>query len=432
MYSLKGFIKLKDLVNNTPGIVSPLGELSTFSTTYSKEKGEYDIASAPDVKLVSFQSTDSILGLIPVGVSYSAHTLQIAQSLYSYSKSLGLNATHTDLLNHLLSNFASTINNLEAGPLVVGHQIHLPEWISWNNPALAENRIKIWFSDSAFKRQYDEFEIIVIPPVDDLNDLFKDFSIADSSLLATSPSGMMEKLHAVKAGNPETVIRAETFLYQNVSNGNYTKEITWYVVVYGQGGDNSDAIREAIIEYNNTNSEFEDSEWRIIVPDLYKVTEFTIVPNWLRQAIPEKTVQAGIYSPIMNINQVVNEFKANFPDFDETHLNENLQSFIHPYKSISLLSLGGETNKANKFKVTDYFPDYASFGTPSPDFNRMSKATQEWSYVMEELLIIAEKDNQYSDLPVNVRRVIRDGKTFVVRNLNGVQFLVYSKSNVSA
>lgn len=429
MYSLKGFIKLKTLVNNAPGIVSALGELSTLSLTYSKEKGEYESNTYPDVKLISFSSKDSSSGVLSVSSQFSEHVLGIAQHLYTTAQTYGLNVTLTDLLNSVLNNFASTVNNLESGPLVTGHQMKLPEWISWNNPALTENTIRIWFSDSGFKRQYDEYEIKVIPPVEDLNDLFRDSTIVQASLDRMTPSKNMERIHSIKEGHPETVIRAETFRYQNVNNASFVKDITWHVVVYGQGGDNTDVIREQILAYNLANSNYTDAQWRIILPDLYRITEFTIVPSWLKKAIPDKTVQAGIYSPIMSPKQVLDNFKTNFPIFNLTHVDDHLQAFVHPYRSIAMVSLGGEDNKESKFKLTDYFPDYTAFGTPSVDFNRMTIATQEWSYMLQELLIIAENDTAYSDLPVNTRRVIRANKTFIVRNFNNIQFLVYAKSN---
>lgn len=429
MYSLKGFIKLKTLVNNTPGVTSALGELSTLSLTFSKEKGDYESELSQDVKLVTFSSKDSATGALSVSPSYSSHVLGIAQKLYDTAVANGLNTTLTILLNDILNNFASTVNNLESGPLVSGHQLKLPEWVSWSNPALGLNKIKIWFSDSAFRRQYDEYEVKIVPPVEDLNDLFRDSTVVQTALDRMTPTKLMEKIHLIKEGHPETVIRAETFRYQNVNNINFTKDITWYVIVYGQGGDNTDVIREQILSYNLAHSNYNDLQWRVITPDIYRITEFTIVPNWLNQAIPDRTVQAGIYSPFVSPKQTVDSFKTRFPGFDPLHVDNHLQVFTHPYKSIAMVSLGGQDNKDNKFKLTDYFSDYTAFGTPSPDFNRMTVSTQDWSYLLQELLLIAENDSEYSELPVNTRRVIRDNKTFIVRNFNGVQFLVYSKSN---
>lgn len=429
MYSLKGFIKLKNLVNNTPGTTSALGELSTLSLTFSKEKGEYENIGFPDVKFVSFLSKDSSSGSLVVSEAYSSHVLGIAHKLYSTAQTIGLNVTLTDLLNDILNNFASTVNNLESGPLVTGHQLKLPEWISWNNPILGDNKIKIWFSDSGFRRQYEEYEIKVIPPVEDLNDLFRDSTIVQASLDKMTQTKIMERIHAIKNGDPETVIRAETFRYQNVNNLNFVKDITWIVVIYGQAGDNTDVIREQILSYNIAYSNYDAAQWRIITPDLYRITEFTIVPNWMRQAIPDRTIQAGIYSPFTNPKKTLEDFKTNFPSFTPAHVDTNLEVFVHPFKSIAMSSMGGEDNKDGKFKLTDYFLDYTVFGTPSVDFSRMTLTTQEWSYMIQELLIIAENDTEYSELPVNTRRVIRENNTFIVRNFNGIQFLVYAKSN---
>ncbi len=41
MYELKGFSSIETLVSNVTGVTAPIGELSIYSATFSKEKKIY-------------------------------------------------------------------------------------------------------------------------------------------------------------------------------------------------------------------------------------------------------------------------------------------------------------------------------------------------------------------------------------------------------
>jgi hypothetical protein len=45
----------------------------------------------------------------------------------------------------------------------------IPEWISWKSLSHPDTDIRIWMVDQAFQFQYPDYEIVVIPPVDDLD-----------------------------------------------------------------------------------------------------------------------------------------------------------------------------------------------------------------------------------------------------------------------
>lgn len=69
MYALHCFIDIPSMVINTPGLDSPLGELSTQSKTYSRELGFYNNPSFPDVKMTTFSSLNEGQA-VPVPVTY--------------------------------------------------------------------------------------------------------------------------------------------------------------------------------------------------------------------------------------------------------------------------------------------------------------------------------------------------------------------------
>ena len=164
MYKLQGFLRIDNQQNNTVGAISNLGELSTQSMTYSREKGIYRNTTQPGIAFVSFTSKHENNPPVVVPQNYSDHILQVCSRMITYSSSFGDSVTSIALANDLFNNFSGLIFDLESGPLISTPNLTLPEWISWQNPLYnnGDNRIKIWLSDQAFRRQFDDYEIFLL------------------------------------------------------------------------------------------------------------------------------------------------------------------------------------------------------------------------------------------------------------------------------
>lgn len=63
------------------------------------------------------------------------------------------------------------------------------------------------------------------------------------------------------------------------------------------------------------------------------------------------------------------------------------------------------------------------------DFNRMSKKTQDWSYMINNLLRIAEDETARNNLPINTRMITRAGVTYASQTMDGILYLVATKEN---
>ena len=431
MYKLSGFIKIDNQINNTLGVVSMLGELSTYSMTFSKEKGFFVGDYAPGLTFVNFTSKQDNTINVAVPPDYVTHVLQIANHAIEYSKTFGISVTTQDIAAELINQYPALINNLELGPIVNTATLAMPEWISWINPVLqgGNNRIRIWFSDQAFKRQYDDYEVVILNPVDDMMDLVRQPAITQAALDKRSDIKKMELISVAKQSNPETIIRAQTYTLTNLLQPSVKFNVTWYAIIYGNAGDNPDIIKQAIIQNLDVTNGVTLEEWRQAIPDLFMTTEFLMYPMWTHQAIADRTVQAGIYSPFGSVKKSLDDLIEFYNDIDSTHIEENLQSLNIPYRSLTMYSLSSVDNLNNLFKLTDAYSDLISVGTSSPDFARMSKKTQEFAIVLEEMIIIAENEKQYAELPSHTRRSQRYGKTWITRNHDGIQFLIYAKSN---
>lgn len=429
MYSLKGFTRIASLVNNTIGTISPIGELSTWSLTYSRDIGEYFNTTYPGLSLVSFFSTDSVTGKKPVDTVFSDHMLTVSNWIIEYGYTKGGLITSEDFNVDILNFFQGNISGVNFGPIVNNGTLYLPAWISWSNPALPENNLKLWFSDSHFSQGYDKFEIVIIPPISNLDDFFLSPAAVQIAINSRTISETVDIIQVAKNNNPETVIRVNSYDYKNSAFPNITFTTNWSILIYGIAGDNIDSIKDALISYILSNSTKTLSQWIAILPDLFKRTEFNILPRWDKYAIPNLTIQPGIHSPNVNFIESAVFAKATLINYPVAHIDNYISSFGVSYKSLAVLCISNPENLNNKYNITDVFPDYINVGTSSLDFNRMGLQTQEWSIILEKLIIAAETVGLYSDLPPGIRRVIRDNKFYVASVYNNIQYLVSAKIN---
>lgn len=431
MYQLKGFISIKSLIDNSVGVTAPLGELSLWSLTYTKDRGEYESVATPGFRLSSIYSLDSTTGIVELNAPLADRVLALSKWVFDYLQTQIQPISVSLFSNEILANFNGEVSYFNFGPFISDGNVVLPEWISWKSLLSPDNEIKVWFSDSAFSSQFDVTEIITVAPLQNLDDFFLAPNLVNNRILARTASETMDLIQASKNGNPETILRTETFAYKNALFPSVTFPTNWTVIIYGAAGDNPDSIKDAIIEYVLTHSTHTRDEWAAILPDLFKRTEFIINPAWYRYSIPNKTVQAGLYSPIIHPKEAIIYAKAIIREYNPVYIDNVISFFGHPYKSIAIGCVGGVDNRDGKININDFFPDYIAVGTGSLDFNRMEIATQNWSLLLEQMLIVAESMTTYSTIPRNMRRVKRGGFIYVSAVYQNVQYLVSAKMNIT-
>jgi len=431
MYQLKGFISILSLIDNTVDVTAPFGELSLWSQTYTRDRGEHENPAIPGYKLSSVYSTDSIVGRVELNTSLANRVLVLGKWIYEYISSEPNLITPENLRDQVNSNFINEVSYFNFGPFVNAGSVTLPEWFSYRNLNFPENNIKVWFSDLAFSSQFDETEIVIIPPIDNLDDFFLSPAHVKALIDARSASRTMELIQSAKNKKPETIIRTETFIYANPDFPNVVFNTNWSVLIYGIAGNNLDSIKDSIVNYVLDHSTHTRTEWAILLPDLFKRTEFVFVPNWFSYAIPNKTVQAGIYSCITD-PKISNIYtKTILRQYTSEHIDSKIFYFSYPFKAVAINGVPGPDNKSDKINFSEIFPDFINVNTASTDFNRMSLDTQNWSIIFERLLLTAETMTEFSTIPEGLNRVVRDGFIFASINYQSVQYLVAAKYNLT-
>lgn len=426
---VKGFVNIQSLLSNTPGVVASLGELSTFSQTFSFERGFYQSAAYPDYDLTTFITVDDTGGPIKLVASDVEYILRIVDTMRLFYQGRTGSNVNAEVRTLVYDALPGQLSNLQFGSPVIQGAIALPQWISFSQP-VTNHQYHLWFSDGAIRSQYDDYTIKVIAPLTTLDWFFTSTGTITSKLRESSLDVLMNRVEVAKNGYPETYLRVYKFNYIDPVNPDYPIETFWPVLIYGVAGDNLDHIKDTIIDYILANSTHSRTEWEQIFPEIFRRTEFIIIPRWDLIAIPDMLTQTGLYSSVVDPFESIDYATTQIPYYSATHVRNNIRVVPHPYKSISMLIVNGEFNINGKEKFVLVYPDYMPISSTSMDFNRMAVKTQQMVYQLEELLIAAEKMTRYSTLGANLQRVIRSNIMYVSRIIDGVNFIVQSKNGV--
>ncbi len=430
MYQLKGFSSIDTLVSNVTGVVAPIGELSTFSSTFSKEKKIYPSSLNSYITVYTFSSISSLSGDIapPVVINTLGHI--ILDWIYTRQMNSVVVETKQQFLNALSNNFAAQCDSISCGELVNAvNGKQFPEWISWSTRSYTteDNTTTIWLSDQSFRQKYDNYEIQVVPPIENL-DVF--FTSAQNVLGAVNSVTHVNRFNAIQGArgdNPETVLAGVSFNWVDPLNNANLVNTNWSILVYGPNGNDSDVIRTAVAEYILDNSTRTEAEWRVIFPDIFRRTEFLFFPRWHNYAIENMVLQAGIYSPVVKNIKEVEYLKNILMDFSDAFIETHTCVMPHPYKCIALDVIGGFENREGLFDITQIYPDILNVSTTSVDYNRMTASTQGMLSRLSEMVLIAESLTNFTDIPVNYRKTVRYGITFISTRYMNIEFMVSSK-----
>ena len=429
MQAIKGFVTINEFINNTPGNLSTIGELSPQSLTYSREKGFYQDSLLPGLSLITFNVVNTA-----TNAKERLNSLQVTEIL-TVVKDIKLFAdanirplSRINLVNSLLVKYTGGISSIEVGPFVDNGSIAIPEWVSWISVA-NNSRVKIWLADAAFASQYDIYEITVVPPIIPLDSMFNLYSTVVESLASNSITSFAETINIARADNPDSYFRILSFKLVNALDPNQTFDTNWGVLIYGAAGDNTDAIKEAITTYVLTNSSKTETQWIKIIPELFIRTEFVIIPRWDKIAIPNMTSNSVLYRSMINANDAITFAQEVINFYPAPYIAANTIIMPYDYKNISLVVVNGNNNIITKNELTKIFPDYLAVNTSSPDFYRMKLGTQNWSLILQRLLIYAETADENTTIPTTFRRINRGGIFFISVEYNSINYLVAAKTN---
>lgn len=430
MYNLKGFIEYSTLIDNTPGVVSTLGELSSNSRTYSQDKTSYNSASVPGTSLVAFHSVEDE---VPVTVPTTVWSEILTISAFMLNQAMAGIYTPSSAITaqSLTAEFDGVIADLEVGDMVHDGSYYLPGWISFSLVAEPDTTVKLWFADQIFAAQYPEYLIKVVFPFEDIDRFFEDPLVVQDLLAQYNIEDQMNKIQQQRGDYPYTELKGMRYDYHDPQDDSFTRPSYWNVLVYGRAGNNPDIIKQVIIDAVLEVSEHTREEWAEILPDLFITTEFVFIPMWDKISVPNLGVNGALYSPSIKASDALVRMQAGVrgPMYTSGWISGNYEITNHIYKSLTLGVVANPDNRDGMISFADLFSDYILVTNDSDDFNRVSVYTQEMMVRLDSLVRIAEAYDINYSIPTGYSRIIRDDRTYIAVSYDNITYLMMVKEN---
>lgn len=428
MNVFKAFVGIQDLVDNTTNTIAPIGELSTYGLTFTKDKKEYYNPIIPDYRLIGLSYIDDITGdKLPLPSNLADLCMNVVKTIRLYSQSLIPPLNPTALIDHVLAQYYGVVFAFEFNNLITYMGNTIPGYIGFRAFGA---QVYLWVANDDFVLEYADYEITVIPHLENINDFTGTPADVKSTIAAVSLEDLTARAQFAKLENPETVVRMLELDYTNPINSLDKTKTYWYFMIYGANGDDINAIKDAAIQYLLDNSTHDEDYWKLIFPDLWKRTEFTLVPLWEQMAIPDRTIDEGLYSSLMKPLETLVLLKSKIPFYTSEHIDDNTYLTSHPYRALGLGIINGVTNKEGYTDFGVLFPDYLSIGSLSLDFNRMQVYTRNFLTELQELIMTAERSTKYRLTNRKFRLHKRNNILFVTMMYDRVKYLVYAKYNL--
>lgn len=439
MPSIKGFYSMPALANNGPdGVISQFGEMSTYAKTFTRDEKNYSKPDRyPGVELITTKAEQDAGGSLTLPDGIVNILLSLGNWMYNQhvAGNIPVNINKNLFMQAIMAEHPQ-ITKLVVGEIINGTNVgrNMPDYISFT---LIENAInydfKIWFSDSKFRTQYDEYTILIIPPVNNINDLDAPSSTVGTLLNNVQPHTVVNQISTLTGKFPPTKISTQQLTWHDPNNVGVTISTNWYLISYGEGGTDLDAIKNAIRDYIASVSSKEN--WNKIYPELYSENEFVIVPMWDNISQPENAANTDLFASYANIGDMSTILRTRVPAgyAQMTNINNFINSygyiFASEYRTLMSLIIGNPSNAGGVYSIKQLYPDYMSLNTTSPDFIRMEETTREWVIKINEALEIARTMLPSDALPASYTRVIRGSRIYLTFELHGFFYLILTKDS---
>jgi len=397
-YKIQAFVTIPSLVDNTVGVVSALGELSSTASTFAREKQYFDIPSEFDaVSLVIFNCSDaasegSISQQLEMTEALASPALLLSQSLFdNYAQETSV----ADFINgNVPGNFA--VEFVSSSLVVDGKS--LPKYIKVSFTTDTDSyNYELWYSDTEFRvgsNPYIGYEIVVIPPHQDMDTyMYAEYAIANTAYLDQQKNRKLfvTELNNIISQNPATAV--ETFELKWVDPSNQSDIILteWTMVCYGNTAKTPTNLLRAIRDWVETDSAYDVDDWLSYFPDIETTDYFTFVPLWDQTSKVSSTDL--LYSPIVRINRTIATVAKFFPTQDTVLTQSLMEVLPAKYNQLAVAVLPGLTNEATRVSFYGLFKDYSVLQINTPQAASYTDDTLAAIEAMESLLILAEEFN---------------------------------------
>lgn len=438
MKLIKGFVEFFPYRKTTVQEVASLGEISTYSLTFSRYIAHHYSDQYPNINLITTMVADDGVES-ELDEPFRSLLFEIFDWVYTKSSAGELTADPNQFRDYLLDEF-DYVSNVELGQMQFNEQgMYAPEFVRFDvneHASVTQDHIvQFWFSDESFRFQYNEYEIEIVPYIENVDDFIDTPASVQAKLDDVSMSGFQDRIQAAKGYYPPTSTRVETFNWVYPPDETVDEiPVSWAVLIWGVAGDNVDAINYHLQEQILERSSHPRGTWESYFPGLFKEIEFTIIPFWDKYSILNQQVENSLYSPIIKHKDVLPIAKKTITRYPEAQIENESEVSSFSYKNVSFIVTPAPDNwdPIKRFSVA--FSDYLILPTTSTEYSRMSEDTRAWLDYVILALQTAEQMSEFSAIPVGITRLFRidsdnDEVMYATFTFNQTQYHVLSKES---
>lgn len=441
MNIFKAFATIPAEVNNLPGQISTFGELSPRSKTFTRLPTLYSAPANPGFELVGFHAkSDAGVPFTPTG-TLTQHQLDLVSWILNAHNtgSIPANSSKAAFILAIETQFP-TITNVEINEILNGSPItsRFPDFVKWRfSDGGTEYETTVWFADARFQSQYDQYEILLIPPIAPIDNLNASTSVVTDLITAVEPADILAQATTLAGNYPYTGLVSGNVVWNNPIAPHNTLNTTWYVLGYGPLAFDVDNIKNAIREYIATHTALIAGTWNVIYAGLYAENEFVLIPLWDSMAIPVDGLDVAIYDAVVrtgNLSTIAtNHLPSSYADSVtlSTYLAANLEIIASYWRSIMMVGVGNPNNVGLNTRLSMLYPDYASIQPSSADWMRMSATTRTFVSMLVAALEVALTMTSTSGVPVGFGRSTRDGKVYTTFTFGDYTYFILTADSYS-
>lgn len=431
MHTLQGFLCISKYADNAASGIAPIGELSKYSSSFSKDIKFFhnDIRPEATIHLFSSLLEGNTSYVEPVSDQLS-YMQRIGEWLIANAETGVTPSSQTEFLSLLDLDFKDLPGVFQIGQIIEFRGFFYPSYVEYSQDGWT---FKLWLNDDAFKSQYVPFEILPIMPVEVVDSLTQGRTEVEALLNALTPTTLMDKARDVEGVLPSTVTRSLTVEWVDSADSSLKLPISFAVVIYGRGGDNIDSIKQAIGDYILANSSFDRSVWVKILPDIFNPNEMLVIPHWDTVLDAYDPLSDDIYSSTIKPDAIFRTATNNIPLLSTDHILKSVVLVPTVWRGILCSVVPNEPLLGDPLMTfEDVYPDYFVCEIGGDAFHRMTEVTRILTNTLMTLLTVAENYNDYTILPTGVSRVKRGDREFLAIDLRDYMIYVQTKRNYNA
>lgn len=391
MKEIKCFMTNSDFITPDNRTVAEVYELSDEGYTFSKRKQHVWLASAKHKGIVNFHYTEEneltqeeAEFIFKVIEDFSTHiTTKIIENKDEIT---------TTFLQEFNASSKTKLLNIDYNTTTKVGDEKYPDYVLFKTKGLS---CSCWLSDFSFKQFYPLYDIDIIPPFQRFEQIVRNDAEMIYELDNFNLAIFAESLDIRKEGHPSTFTKVINVPYYP-DKGDKGIPCNFGFNIYGKQGEFDHLLRETLYQYLNKKLGLEEAWIEKHFPDIFKVNEFFIIPEWTSYAIPFATGQGSINSQILPTYPKVSGLEHFIPSYadDIEDLKKSAYDVPFAYNNITTRIVNGRRTVDQIKDFRKYYHDLITYSSKHPDFDRMSSETMRFLIMMESMFYIADSNAQ--------------------------------------